>query len=321
MINIAILGTGKIIPEAVEAIQASKKFHVAVIWARPHSRDKALALAEKFHVEKISTDLDEILNDTTINFAYVGLVNSVHYEYAKKFLDAGKNVIVEKPFTTTYDEAKELAALATSKGLYLFEAITNLHMPNFFAIQSALESLGEIKIVQANFSQYSSRYDDYKAGKVAPAFNPEMQGGALRDLNIYNINLVAKLFGTPRSANYFPNRGFNGVDTSGILILDYEKFTAVCIAAKDSASPPYFVIQGENGYIKVDATPNIFNSVEINLRGEETKIFNKNQFENRMVHEFIDFGNIFETENYAAMEGGLKTSLDVMKILELANSK
>ncbi len=103
--------------------------------------------------------------------------------------------------------------------------------------------------------------------------------------------------------------------------MDYEKFTAVCIAAKDSASPSYFVIQGENGYIKVDATPNIFNSVEINLRGGEKKIFNKNQFENRMVHEFIDFGNIFETENYAAMECGLKTSLDVMKILELANSK
>lgn len=321
MINVAVLGTGQIIPEAVEAIQASKKFHVATIWARPHSRDKALALAEKFHVERISTDLDEILNDATINFAYVGLVNSVHYEYAKKFLDAGKNVIVEKPFTATYDEAKELADLATSKGLYIFEAITNLHMPNFFAVQNALESLGKIKIVQANFSQYSSRYDDYKAGKISPSFNPETNGGALNDLNVYNIHLVTKLFGTPRRVNYFPNFGFNGVDTSGILILEYENFLASCIAAKDSGSPSYFVIQGEKGYIKVDATPNFFNSVEINLRGEERKIFNANQFENRMVHEFIDFGNIFETGNYAAMEDGLKTSLAVMKILDSYNSR
>ena len=302
MINIAVLGTGKIIPEAVEAIQASKNFNVSVIWARPHSRDKAQSLAEKFHVERISTDLDEILNDSTIDFAYIGLVNSVHFEYAKKFLDAGKNVIVEKPFTTTYNEAEELAELATFKKLYLFEAITNLHMPNFFEIQKELKN----------------RYNDYKAGKVAPAFNLELYGGALRDLNVYNINLIAKLFGVPKKISYTANRGFNGVDTSGILILEYENFIASCIAAKDSASPSYFTIQGDNGYIKVDSTPNIFNAVEINLRGEQIKRFNLNQFENRMVHEFIEFGKIFETKNYSAVESYLKTSLDVIKILATA---
>ena len=315
MINIAVLGTGKIIPEAIEAIQASKKFNVAVIWARSHSADKAQNLAEKFHINRISTDLNEILNDATIDFAYIGLVNSVHFEYAKKFLDAGKNLIVEKPFTNTYDEAKTLAEIATSKKIYLFEAITNLHMPNFYAVQSALKDLGEIKFVQANFSQYSSRYDAYKTGKVAPAFDPKLYGGALRDLNVYNINPIVKLFGLPKKINYFKNLGFNGVDTSGILILDYENFIASCIAAKDSASPSYFLIQGENGYIKIDGTPNIFGNVEINLRGD-VKIFNLNQFENRMVHEFIDFGKIFEEKNYSAVEEYLKNSLNVIKILE-----
>ena len=319
MINIAVLGTGKIIPEAIEAIQASKKFNVAVIWARPHSADKAKSLAEKFHVDRISTNLDEILNDATIDFAYIGLVNSVHFEYAKKFLDAGKNVIVEKPFTVTYDEAKKLADLAISKKIYLFEAITNLHASNFFAVQSVIKSLGEIKFIQANFSQYSSRYDDYKAGKISPSFDTKFFGGALRDLNVYNINPIVKLFGIPRRVTYTANFGFNGVDTSGILILEYENFLASCVAAKDSASPSYFLIQGEKGYIKVEGTPNIFGSVEINLRGEEVKIFNRNKFENRMVHEFIDFGNIFETENYVAVEEYLKTSLNVVKILEMCN--
>ena len=314
MINIAILGTGKIIPEAVEAIQTSKKFNVAVIWAREHSRDKAQTLAEKFHVEKISTNLDEILNDSTIDFVYIGLVNSVHYEYAKKILNAGKNVIVEKPFTNTYDEAKKLVDLAVAKKLYLFEAITNIHLPNFAEIKNLLEKLGEIKLIQANYSQYSSRYDDYKNGKVAPAFNPEMYGGALRDLNVYNINLVAKLFGLPKKISYNANRGFNGVDTSGILILEYENFKASLTAAKDSASPSYFMIQGDNGYIKVDSAPNVFKNVEINLGGEIKK-FDKNLYENRMVSEFIEFGNIFEEKNYAAMENYLKNSLDVMKII------
>ena len=316
MINIAVLGTGKIIPEALDAIQSSKKFNVAVIWARPHSKSKAEGLAEKFHVEKISTDLDEILTDPTIDFAYIGLINSVHFEYAKKFLDAGKNVIVEKPFTVTYDEARELANLAISKKLYLFEAITNLHMPNFNAVKNSIDKIGNVKFVQANYSQYSSRYDDYKTGKVAPAFDPKLYGGALRDLNVYNINLVAKLFGTPRRVTYTANHGFNGVDTSGILILEYENFIASCIAAKDSDSPSSFIVQGDNGYIKVDGAPNVFNSVEIKIRGEKIKRFNLNQFENRMVHEFVEFGKIFEKGDYSAVESGLQTSLDVMKILE-----
>ena len=313
MINIAILGTGKIIPEAIDAIQTSKKYKISVIWGR--SEEKAKIWAEKFHIERISTNLEEILKDTTIDFAYIGLVNSVHYEYAKKFLDAGKNVIVEKPFTTTYAEAKNLYELAKSKKLYIFEAITNIHTQNFLEIQREIKNLGEIKFIQANYSQYSSRYDDYKIGKIAPAFNPEMYGGALRDLNVYNINLVAKLFGMPKKINYFKNRGFNGVDTSGILILEYENFIASCIAAKDSESPSYFLIQGDNGYIKINSAPNVFKNVEVNLRGEELKKFDKNLYENRMVDEFIDFGKIFEGNNYAEMEDYLRNSLNVMEII------
>lgn len=319
MINIAVFGTGKIIPEAIEAIQASKKFNVAVIWARPHSVDKAKVLAEKFHVEKISTDLNEFLNDATIDFGYIGLVNSVHFEYAKKFLDAGKNVIVEKPFTTTFDEAKKLFDIAIEKKNYLFEAITNLHTPNFFAIKNLIKNLGEIKFIQANYSQYSSRYDDYKIGKIAPAFDKKTFGGALRDLNVYNINPIVKLFGMPKKINYTANFGYNGVDTSGILILEYENFIASCIAAKDSDSPSYFLIQGDNGYIKIDTAPNIFGNVEIKIRDKEIECFNENKFENRMVHEFIDFGKIFEEKNYSAVEEYLKTSLNVVKILEMCN--
>ena len=201
MINIAILGTGKIIPEAVEAIQASKKFRVVNIWAREHSRDKAAALAEKFGIEKFTTDLDELAEDPTVDFVYVGLVNAVHHEYAKKFLDAGKNVIVEKPFTVTAAQTQDLIDTALSRKLFLFEAITTLHQPNFFAIRDAVKQIGDVKLVLCNFSQYSSRYDAYKKKSVAPAFDPKLYGGALMDLNIYNLNFVVGLFGAPKKVS------------------------------------------------------------------------------------------------------------------------
>lgn len=322
MIKIAILGTGKIIPEAVGALQASGKFLVANIWARPHSRDKAAALAEKFNIENFTTNLDEILNDSTIDFVYVGLVNSVHYEYAKKCLDAGKNVIVEKPFTTSAAQTQELIDLALSKRLYLFEAVTTLHLPNFFAIRDALKQIGNVRLVLCNYSQYSSRYDAYKNDKVvAPAFDPKLFGGALADINIYNLNFVVGLFGLPKNISYVANFGWNGVDTSGIATLEYENFFAQCIGAKDSGSPCFLSIQGDNGYIYSTSPPNELNSFDLAVRGEEIKTFSLNKFPHRMIHEFVDFGEIFERGDYSAVERGLKTSLDVMTVVDACKKK
>lgn len=321
MINVAILGTGKIIPEAVSALQASKKFHVANIWARPHSRDKAAALAEKFHVDKFTTDLDDIANDPTIDFVYVGLVNSVHHEYAKKFLTARKNVILEKPFTTSAAQAKDLIDVALSKKLYLFEAVTNLHMPNFYALRDALTKIGDVKLALLNYSQYSSRYDAYKNDHtVAPAFDPKCFGGALTDINIYNLNLVVALFGLPKKISYTANRGWNGIDTSGIVTLEYENFLAQCTGAKDSGSPCFLSIQGDGGYIYSTTPPNELTEFELAVRGEPVKKISLNKFDHRMIHEFVEFGEIFERGDYSAVERGLKTSLDVMTVLDAAIS-
>lgn len=317
MINIAILGTGKIIPEAIGALQASEKFRVRNIWARPHSRDKAAALAEKFNVDNFTTDLDEILSDSAIEFVYVGLINSVHHEYAKKCLLAGKNVIVEKPFTTSAVQAQDLIDLALSKRLYLFEAVTNLHLPNFFAVRDSLKKIGDVKLVLCNYSQYSSRYDAYKNQKiVAPAFDPKLFGGALTDINIYNLNFVVGLFGLPKKVSYTANFGWNGVDTSGIATLEYENFLAQCTGAKDSDSPCFLSIQGDNGYIFSKNPPNELNSFDLSIRNEEIKTFSLNKFPHRMIHEFVDFGEIFERGDYSAIERGLEISLNVMKVVD-----
>ena len=318
MINVAILGTGKIIPEAVGALQASKKFRVVNIWARPHSRDKAAALAEKFGVEKFTTDLDDIAGDSTVDFVYVGLVNAVHHEYAKKFLDAGKNVIVEKPFTSTVAQAQDLVDAALSRKLFLFEAVTTLHLPNFFAIRDALPKIGDVKLVQCNYSQYSSRYDAYKKKSVAPAFDPKCYGGALTDINIYNLNFVVGLFGAPKKVSYAANFGWNGVDTSGIVTLQYENFLAQCVGAKDSASPCFLCVQGDGGHIFAEGAPNELNSFELAVRGRDVQKFSLNEFNHRMVHEFVDFAEIFERGDFATVERGLKISLDVMTVAERA---
>ncbi|ADY84367.1 hypothetical protein [Lactobacillus delbrueckii] len=95
---------------------------------------------------------------------------------------------------------------------------------------SDLQLLGPVHVVSLNYTQYSSRYDRFLAGDISPAFNPRLGGGALLDLNVYNIHLAVSLFGAPLDVHYFPNLQ-KGVDTSGVLVLAYDDKQASLTAA------------------------------------------------------------------------------------------
>ena len=314
--KIGFLGAGFIVQDALEALLKIPQIDSTAIFVREKSRDKAESLAKKFSIQKIYTDYDELLNDPEIDFIYVGLPNGLHYSETKKALRAGKNVILEKPSTTRVTEIEELAKIAEEKHLYLFEAVTMLHSPNFQAMKRELKSIGKLKIAQFNYSQYSRRYDAYREGTVLPSFDPQNFGGALYDINIYNLNLAIGLFGAPKNFEYFPNVGFNGVDTSGILNLEFNGFRATCIGAKDSESSSFAIIQGEDGFIQMNDQPNLMRSFEVHVRGGESKTINENQFEHRMIHEFIEFNEIFERQDFQTMLDWLKTSIEVIRIAE-----
>ena len=315
--NIAVLGTGKIVPTAIEAFQQISSYTVKAIYARPHSLHKAQDLAQKYHIEQIYTDYDALLAQKDIDIIYVGLVNSAHYEYSRKALLAGKNVIVEKPFCSSLTEAKELERLAKEKKSYIFEAVTLLHMPNIHAIRKALPLLGKIRIINCNYSQYSSRYERYLKKDIAPAFDVQLSGGALMDINLYNIDFILGLFGRPQEVHYKANIGYNGIDTSGVLTMVYPDFVAVCIGAKDSDSTGYCTIQGEKGWLQVVGGPNEFKGFELHI-DKKTETHHHNLYENRMVHEFIEFADIIENHQYDEMEAYLTFSIYEMEVMDKA---
>ena len=215
--KLAVLGTGFIITDALTAISEVEGIEKNAIYARPGSEERGEYFAKEYGIKKVYTDYQEILKSEDIDTVYVGLINSVHYSYAKEALLAGKNAIVEKPFCPTYAEAKELSDIAEEKGVFVFDAVTPRHSGVFEKMKELLPKLGEIRSVQGNYSQYSSRYDNYKNGEVLPAFDPKAYGGALHDLGIYNLNIVVALLGQPDEVRYDPNCGQNGVDVSGGL--------------------------------------------------------------------------------------------------------
>lgn len=316
--KLTVVGTGKIVEEALPIITATNGIQVQALVSTPRSQEKAKALADHYQIQDLYTDLEEALTNPNTDTVYVATPNHLHYEMTKAALLAGKHVICEKPFTLKEAQAQELAEIAKRKQLILLEAITNLYLENFAVLKEELANLGDIKIVDCNYSQYSSRYDAFKEGVIAPAFDPEKGGGALRDLNIYNIHLVVALFGLPKTVNYLPNME-RGVDTSGILLMDYLDFKVVCIAAKDCSAEVRTTIQGNRGSLIVAGESNTLPQVQVTENGIEPRVINKNGSEHRMAAEFRVFQAIFDERDFERAQEALDHSLKVMKVLDLAS--
>lgn len=191
--KLAVLGTGMIVKEVLPVLQKIEGIDLVAILSTVRSLETAKDLAKEYNMSLATSEYKAVLDNEEIDTVYIGLPNHLHFDYAKEALLAGKHVICEKPFTLEASQLEELVSIANTRQLILLEAITNQYLPNFDLVKEHLSNLGDIKIVECNYSQYSSRYDAFKRGEIAPAFNPEMGGGALRDLNIYNLHLVIGL--------------------------------------------------------------------------------------------------------------------------------
>lgn len=314
--KLAVLGTGKIVQEFLPMIQQVSDVELVALLSTPRSLDKAKEMQSHYQIQEVYIDYDTLLANDMIDTVYVALPNHLHYQYTKAALLQGKNVICEKPFTLNAQQLQELIQIATEKQLILLEAITNQYLNNFLQIKKDLAKLGKIKIVECNYSQYSSRYDAFKEGKILPAFDPQKGGGALMDINIYNIHFVVGLFGKPEKVQYLANIERN-IDTSGILVLDYGDFKAVCIGAKDSTANIRSVIQGTDGSIEVLGATNEMPRYERRSKTEAESV-NVNLDKHRMYQEFEKFTEVIAQKNWDFAAEKLNHSLTVMQVVDQA---
>lgn len=318
MIRIAIVGSGRIVPQMLEAMQTVPGYDVIAICGR--SREKA----GRYGIPNVYTDYAEMLARPDIDFVYVALPNSLHFEAAKQALLAGKNVLCEKPFTSTVEQAAELFALAEERGLWIFEAISNIHLPNFRKVQEILPLIGPVRLVHADYDEHFGRYDEYLAGADIPVFTHEYEGGALRDINIYCLHIVLALYGRPDQVFYAANAcGRNAIGTSGAATLGYKNgLIAVCTASMDSDGLRGFFFQGEKGAIRVHGLPNFFTKVDLMLPGQELQSFELNRYEHRLCHQLEDYRDIYESrDREAAARLQAQTLLIMETLVRLENSQ
>lgn len=309
--RLGIVGTGTIVKESLPFIKDWGWTPVALC-GTVRSKDKVEELAKEYNIPQSYTDYSAMLEKIDVDAIYIAVPNFLHYSFAKQALEAGYNVIVEKPITSNNREAEELSAIAKQKNLYLFEAITTVYLPNYNKIKQWLPLIGTVKIVSCNYSQYSRRYDAFMSGTVLPVFDPMKSGGALMDLNLYNLHYLIGLFGSPKTFMYYANIE-KDIDTSGILVMNYDTFKTVSIAAKDCNAPNGCIIEGTKGYIQQNTPAGVCAEVTLHLNDGKEEVFNENPT-NRMESEFITFSKEIASGNRENCYKILDNSLLVSKI-------
>ena len=268
--NIGMVGTGSIAHTMAKEFARLPTMPVVAVCSR--NADTGIAMAHEFHIPKVYTEYDEMLADSEVELVYIATPNSLHFEQAKAALLAGKHVLCEKPIVPTAAQLDELLSLAKERRLHLLEAITTIDHPNYGLAKLFAKEIGSIKTVSCTFCQYSSRYDAFMNGQTPPVFDPAYCGGALMDLNVYNIYFIVGLFDDPKAVHYYPNRHANGIDTSGILILEYPDFVCQCTAAKDSSAHNSVQIIGSDGNVVIEPGSNNCQKLVVTRKGKEPYI-------------------------------------------------
>lgn len=295
-------------------IAGFKEVGIEVLACVGRDLERVKAFASKNGVAYHANDYDKVIQSDTFDTVYLGLPNSLHYEYAKKALEAGKNVIVEKPFTANLKQAKDLAMIANQKNLLCFDANITPHNFAYKQLKDDIEKIGQIRMVELDYSKYSSKYDKFIAGETPNIFNPDYAGGALMDLGVYNIEFAVGLFGLPKSSKYYPNMQ-RGIDTSGVAILEYDDFKVTSIACKDSNKGSLINILGENGNIYTYQDNSTFNRYTIELN--DGRIIER-RFDkvSKYYYELCDFKSMSDYHNIKKNNEYLTTALMAIKVLD-----
>ena len=177
-------------------------FHAPFISTNPHfelckivERSKELS-KERYPDATIVRSFEELIKDPAIELIVVNTPDSTHYEYARLALEAGKHVIVEKPFTSTTEEGEELIALAAEMGLMLSVYQNRRWDADFQTVQEIISKglLGRLVEYESTFARYRNFIKPNTWKETG-----ESGGGLTYNLGSHLIDQAIRLFGMPEA--------------------------------------------------------------------------------------------------------------------------
>ena len=303
----ASLGTGVIANELAQAMEAlgGKLYSVA-----NRTYDKGVAFAEKYGIEKVYQEIDQVFEDPEVDIIYISTPHNTHINYLRKALAAGKHVLCEKSITLNSEELAEAIQLAEENHVKLAEAMTNFHMPIYRKLSEIVDSgkLGPLKVIQMNFGSYKE-YD-----MTNRFFNRNLAGGALLDIGVYARSLV-RWFMTSQPTDMVSQVKLapTGVDEqAGILLTNAEGEMATVTLSLHAKQPKRGTIAYDKGYIELYEYPRGQRAVITYTEDGSQEVIKSGETAKALQYEVLDMeAAVSGRENHLY----LNYSRDVMELM------
>ena len=236
-------------------------FHAPLIDAVPELELAAIVTSrpgpvrDRYPDVQVVPDAATLLADPAIELVVVSTPNDTHFALARAALEAGKHVVVDKPFANSVAEAEALIALAGARGSMLSVFHNRRWDSDFLTLRKLLDEgvLGEITLYEARWDRFRPALRDSWHEETGPG------GGVLIDLGPHLIDQALTLFGPPESltADIIAQRQGSLVDDYFELTLHYGRMRAVLSSAAIVPAPrPRFAVHGtQASFIKHGVDP------------------------------------------------------------------
>lgn len=213
---------------------------------------------EKYPEATIYRSVEEMLQHADVELVIINTPVQTHYEYAKKALEAGKNIVVEKPFTVNVSEAEELVQLAEEKGLFLSVYQNRRFDRDFLQVQKVLTEgkLGNIKEAEIRFDRFRTT----ASGKQHKESPDQVGAGSLHDLGAHLVDQAVQYFGYPEKlfADVFSMKGTEFANDYFEILLFYKDNLRVRLKSSVFSKEGHYAytIHGDRGTFLQERTDN-----------------------------------------------------------------
>lgn len=241
-----ILATGGIAHAFASDLRTAGRDLVAV---GSRSAGGAERFAEEFGIPRAHASYEDLVADPDVDIVYVSTPHPFHADNAILALEAGKHVLVEKPFTLNQAEAERVRDVAAAKGLLAMEAMWTRYLPHMVRIRELVAegALGEIRSLFADHTQRISTDPRHRLNAL------ELGGGALLDLGIYPISFTWDILGAPQTIAAAAHMAETGADADVATVFTHASgAVSTSVSGSRAAGPNTAHIVGTEARIDID---------------------------------------------------------------------
>jgi predicted dehydrogenase len=307
-----ILATGLIARMFTRDLALLPDAEVVAVGSR--TQEAADLFADEFGIAHRHGSYQALVEDPDVDVIYVATPHPGHYATTLAAIEAGRAVLVEKPFTMDAAEAERLIEAARMHRVFVLEAMWTRFLPHMVRIREILAAgtLGEVVSVTAEHGQWFAHDAEHRI------FAPVLGGGALLDLGIYPLSFASMVLGEPRRVTAVSDAAFTGVDAQTSMILQHDGGAqAVLTTTSYAATSNAAAINGTEARIDIAGTFYVPTSFTVTSRdGQVLETFESDDPGRGMQHQAAEVHRCLRAGELESPVLTLAETLAIMRTMD-----